>query len=47
MSTFFEEIEETVREAWLLDRRRVIREAIELLWCWSLFMSAVILMYCY
>ena len=27
MSTFYEELEQTVREAWLLDRRRVIREA--------------------
>jgi len=47
MSTFFEEIEETVREAWLLDRRRVIREAVELAVCWVIFMTAVILMYCY
>ena len=47
MSTFYEEIEQTVREAWLLDRRRVIRESVELAGCWVLFMVAVILMYCY
>ena len=47
MSTFYEEIEQTVREAWLLDRRRVIREAVELVLYWLIFMIAVILMYCY
>ncbi len=46
MSTLFEEIEETVREAWLLDRRRVIRESMELAGCWGIFMIAVVLMYC-
>ena len=47
MSTFYEELEKSVKEAWLLDRKRVIREAMELAGCWALFMVGVILMYCY
>jgi hypothetical protein len=46
MSTFYEDLESTVKEAWLLDRRRVIREAVELAVCWVVFMIAVVLMYC-
>lgn len=45
MTTLLEEIEQAVKEAYLLDRQRVIREAIEVLVCFLLFLGAIILMY--
>ena len=45
MSTIYRELKQIIREARLLDRRRVIREAVELAICCAMFIVAVILMF--
>lgn len=44
-SNFYRELESDVRMAWKLDRKRTIREGIELLICFGFFLGAVVLIY--
>jgi len=43
--SFYDELEKGVREAWLLDRKRIVKESIELAVCTVFFIIAVILMF--
>jgi hypothetical protein len=45
LNSFYDEMESIVRESWEEEHKRVIREALEVLVCFGLFMACVILMF--